>query len=101
MSASFFAPSDAFVSAFPLPPRLPREEIETVRPEPGPEPEFSWPKSCGCGRTHTAEAWPSLPYCGVQKGDSEVADLQLRHCPCGSTLAVPVDSVLETLPEAS
>ncbi len=46
-------------------------------------------KRCRCGRTFTREQWLELPYLGVQcfrNADGE-SDLELRNCPCGSTLA--------------
>lgn len=43
-------------------------------------------KRCACGRTHNLAAWLALPDRGHQKDDVE--DLELRDCPCGSTLAV-------------
>ena len=53
------------------------------------------PKRCACcGAVYaTLEDWRSLHYVGSQA----VADvaLELRNCPCGSTLAIEVD--LETL----
>lgn len=45
-------------------------------------------KSCACcGRTFTASSWLSLKYVG-QQDDGEGGWLNLRNCPCGSTLAV-------------
>jgi hypothetical protein len=48
------------------------------------------PKRCGCGLTHDAAAWSCLPYVGVQRDEFEA--LELRNCPCGSTLAIEVAS---------
>lgn len=44
------------------------------------------PKRCGCGRTFDALAWAELPYVGRQDDGEEL--LELRNCPCGTTLAV-------------
>lgn len=46
----------------------------------------SWPKRCGCKREHSAADWSRLPYCG-ELDDGE-AILEMRHCVCGSTIAV-------------
>ncbi len=45
-------------------------------------------KTCGCGRMHTRAAWRALPFKGTQC--DEVDHLELRDCPCGSTIAVVV-----------
>jgi hypothetical protein len=46
-----------------------------------------WAKRCGCcGRTHDLASWLALPERGHQA--DAVEDLELRDCPCGSTLAV-------------
>ncbi len=45
---------------------------------------------CGCGREYTVRGWLELPDGGRLGDDVEdMATLQLRHCRCGSTLAVP------------
>ena len=54
-------------------------------------------KTCGCGRAHDAAGWRALVvvgYCGASNGEASQR-LELRQCPCGSTLAVdvPVESV--------
>jgi hypothetical protein len=42
-----------------------------------------------CGRAYDAEGWVTLFYVGEQSdGLGEV--LELRNCPCGSTLAIDV-----------
>lgn len=52
-------------------------------------------KRCACGRVHDAAAWRALPYVGRwQLVDDEPA-LELRNCPCGSTLARRMLSMLE------
>lgn len=45
-----------------------------------------FPKRCGCGRSHVRGDWAALPFIGKQVDDFEAIDL--RNCPCGSTLAV-------------
>lgn len=46
-------------------------------------------KSCLCGAAYDAEAWGRLEVAGVQP-DGEGGDLELRHCACGSTIAIPL-----------
>ena len=43
-------------------------------------------KTCSCGRVHMREQWHRLPFVGVSDlgGDR----LDLRNCPCGSTICV-------------
>ncbi len=50
-------------------------------------------KRCACGRQHSFAAWLSLRLCGyvgkrVTGGEWEA--VELRHCPCGSTIGVVV-----------
>lgn len=46
-----------------------------------------WPKACGCGRVYCGpESWKGMKLIGVQADD--FATLELRNCPCGTTLAV-------------
>jgi hypothetical protein len=61
---------------------------------------FSWPKVCLCQRSHSQENWLRLPFAYTQSGcfddegkDRFGPDLEGRHCPCGSTICVPVDAV--------
>ena len=44
--------------------------------------------TCSCGLAYTAATWAALPLCGTQE-DGEGGELELRHCPCGSTRSVP------------
>jgi len=45
-------------------------------------------KECACGRKHDAEVWRSLRWVGeIDNGRNVGERLELRHCPCGSTLA--------------
>lgn len=46
-------------------------------------------KACGCGRTYTAHEWSLLE--SVGRMSDEVETLELRNCPCGSTIATVVD----------
>ena len=45
-------------------------------------------KTCRCGRRHTLLEWSRLPSAGDMKDEAE--HLELRNCPCGSTLALKV-----------
>lgn len=58
-----------------------------------------WPKQHSCGGSYTIDDWEKLQYVGVQKaGDlaSEIPDLELRQCKCGSTLAITCpDDIIE------
>lgn len=45
-------------------------------------------KVCACGRTFTAAQWATLEMVGRML---DVETLELRNCPCGSTLAMVVD----------
>ncbi|MBX3209685.1 MAG: hypothetical protein KF764_31920 [Labilithrix sp.] len=48
----------------------------------------SWPKQCrGCGASYEEESWRELPFVGVD----HAYRLEFRNCPCGSTLAVPLE----------
>lgn len=50
-------------------------------------------KRCRCGRTFTKAQWEELPYVGVQPTyDERGSMLELRNCPCGSTIAVEMPS---------
>jgi len=45
-------------------------------------------KVCGCGRTFSAHEW-SLLHCLGSMVDEE-GTIELRNCPCGSTIAVEI-----------
>jgi len=46
-------------------------------------------KVCGCGREHDAASWSDLPLVGFMDLDADGDErLELRNCPCGSTVAV-------------
>jgi len=45
-------------------------------------------KVCGCGRSYSRETWSDLVLAGEQV--DEVERSELRHCPCGSTIAVRI-----------
>jgi hypothetical protein len=58
--------------------------------------------ACGCGLSHTLPAsWLALPFVGLQD-DGDGGHLELRNCPCGSTLTrevpAPVPSAGECMP---
>jgi hypothetical protein len=57
-----------------------------VKPDAGSSAGAPVVKVCACGRSYTAEGWQKLKLCGVSKNPVEV--LVLRHCPCGSTIAI-------------
>jgi transposase-like protein len=46
----------------------------------------SFPKPCRCGIVHTRDTWKDLPLAGEMP--DEGVTLELRNCPCGSTLAI-------------
>ena len=43
-------------------------------------------KTCGCGREYNQTAWLALVFVGLQA--DEVETLEIRNCPCGSSIAV-------------
>lgn len=47
-------------------------------------------KTCGCGREYTAAGWQALPIKGylLTEDDEGQYELEMRNCPCGSTIAV-------------
>lgn len=49
-------------------------------------------KRCGCGAAYDAAAWRTLAFVGWQvfprDGELPEVRLELRNCPCGSTLAL-------------
>jgi len=47
-------------------------------------------KHCACGLSFDPTEWAALDYVGVSA--DEVQRLELRNCPCGSTLAVDLDT---------
>ena len=56
---------------------------------------MSFPKSCACGRSHTKSEWPRLALVGVQRDFDERPRLELRNCPCSSTIAVELPESCE------
>ena len=46
-------------------------------------------KHCACGRYFDNEGWQRLPLVG-RMDDAEGGELELRNCPCKSTLSIPV-----------
>ena len=47
---------------------------------------LKFPKRCGCGLTWPALEWLQLEFVGVMdEGDDRI---ELRHCTCGSTIAM-------------
>jgi two-component system cell cycle response regulator DivK len=60
---------------------------------PAPEPRAGIVKRCGCGRELSREDWSLLPLCGrVHRSPRNVA-LELRHCECGSSLALEIEGL--------
>jgi hypothetical protein len=51
----------------------------TIRPDPV-------VKVCACGEVFSASQWSALRYVGEQ--DDGVERIELRNCPCGSTIAI-------------
>lgn len=49
-----------------------------------------FPKRCRCGRAHDESAWKALPLVG-EMGD-EVERVELRDCPCGSTITIEIET---------
>jgi hypothetical protein len=47
-------------------------------------------KSCRCGKDFTADAWLDLIPIGLMDGGDDYTMLDLRNCPCGSTICVEV-----------
>ncbi len=52
-------------------------------------------KFCGCGRSFLRREWAALPAVGHQRFPDEFP-LELRNCPCGTTLAVNVLPMTES-----
>lgn len=76
----------AFASTLPPPPALSPLEVDAVLDVALATDLAALTKRCGCGRVHDAEGWARLPICGVQSDGAE--RFELRHCECGSTIAV-------------
>jgi hypothetical protein len=49
-----------------------------------------WPKVCACGAVWSEDAWRGRPIVGQMALSDDEPPLELRHCTCGSTLAVAV-----------
>lgn len=48
-------------------------------------------KECACGRSFTEDEWLLLPFVGksgTDDGDPDPIVIELRNCPCGSTIAI-------------
>jgi hypothetical protein len=46
-----------------------------------------------CGKDYTKDTWKKLHYVGVQQALNSKDNVELRNCPCGSTLAVPLNQL--------
>lgn len=56
-------------------------------------------KRCACGRRHAPLEWLTLPLVGVwPEEETGGAALELRNCPCGSTIAVELPIIREVAP---
>lgn len=53
-------------------------------------PDTEFPKKCGCGKQHDRISWNKLPLAGRTGGlyFDTVETIEMRNCPCGSTIAV-------------
>jgi two-component system cell cycle response regulator DivK len=47
-------------------------------------------KRCECSREFTFDAWLALPLCGRMHVPASDTVLELRNCPCGSSIVLPV-----------
>jgi hypothetical protein len=56
-----------------------------------------FPKQCGCGLSHDEEQWQALRLVGISEGTDKTCgkyygpDIELRDCPCGSTIGVVLE----------
>jgi DNA-binding response OmpR family regulator len=56
-------------------------------------------KRCGCGRVYDAISWAALPFVAEMDNGREVGErLELRRCPCRSTLAWQIGSHAVSVP---
>lgn len=54
----------------------------------------TWPKRCNvCSTLYTREQWEQLKNLGTMD-DGRGGDMELRDCPCGNTMSVPVVPVV-------
>lgn len=58
-----------------------------MNPSPISERSIAFPKNCHCGRSWSLAAWLTLPFVGTMDYHDGEA-LELRHCTCGSTIAM-------------
>ncbi len=71
-------------------------KLEERRPLPTILPEMAsadWPKLCACGASWSEEAWRELPLVGLMALSDDEPPLELRHCTCGSTIAVALSAI--------
>jgi hypothetical protein len=50
--------------------------------------EIDWPKVCACGASWSEKAWRERPFVGLMALADDEPPLELRHCTCGSTIAI-------------
>lgn len=56
-------------------------------------------KTCSCGLGYDPAAWKCLPYVGRKAHGGSL--IEMRSCPCGSTIAVELDARIESAREAA
>jgi hypothetical protein len=59
-----------------------RDARDTLRPA------GFWLRQCQCGSCFTHDEWARLALAGEMDGPEEGQRIELRHCPCGSTISV-------------
>jgi CheY-like chemotaxis protein len=47
-------------------------------------------KRCGCGQSYTRDRWLALPLCGRVHIPGASRTLELRNCPCGSSIGIAI-----------
>jgi CheY-like chemotaxis protein len=63
----------------------------TVSPDPGVPLPADVVKRCTCGREYTRAQWLALPRCGRMNLARRGSVVEVRNCPCGSSMALPLD----------
>lgn len=76
-------------------PKVRRKKKVEADDSTGPPSRLRFVKKCACGRRFDARAWSALPWIGIMDNRDYVGlerepVLELRLCPCGSTLAIEV-----------
>lgn len=56
-------------------------------------------KECACGRTFSSESWSALTLIGTMDNGRDAGELfELRQCPCGTTLTLPIGEHAPSIP---